>query len=736
MSVAFLAVSLHGQTPPFPQWYLDLGGLGAMPQWYLDRGLPTFDSDQDGLPDWWERKTFSSDPHVFDSHLDKDGDGLSGLEEFFFGSDPTTFSTMGDWWSDKEKRDAGLSATFTVRPPLTNEQWQAWGGGDDHQWHQVTRTNAQGYTWEYADFIAATPPYNDEGGAVDFWLETRLDRIALLTFGDALTTNQIPIRAGKGRIRLRAALGGPFTLELDPAPGTLADHPGATNGHWVCDMKLTPYRPNTSLFTAGDTPPDTQPGGYGYVDALVLTETPTNTIHTAAPPEPPTRNDPPPRRSTRVTGESHGMGGLIRLGWDGWYCIPCGAPPYHCLWPTNGMALSDTELARYGLSATNFIVSIAEAQKKITENWPCICVVTQTVASATGTNVSRKVVFEIGRCGAHTGDCGVENPIYPSHKPTYLATTFCPSIECRCSGGPARYIGAYHSKFHIRNLDHDEEKAEYKAYLHCLGIVYNDETTNLLHFIESFGLDLTNLVKWEVNGKQQTSHILNIGEQPKDLAPKIFRIKMLEKSTGVVWDRFILVVCNRETKRLFDEWYAHYKANKAWLEELSAAYYKLGAGPTTNFFNSVSFAHPEPSGSKLWEKIESLNKYKYYHHDSAWDMRSKPTPGGHGHQACYDANGVLVTKGIRAGTADFGHWANGGHNTFIVWKDKLPSHTDEDVDPFIRALHLDGNPCNKSGFGTDRPAIHEGDHLKNYFECRPSIPNAKPLLAPGTVPTP
>ena len=61
-----------------------------------------------------------------------------------------------------------------------------------------------------------------------------------------------------------------------------------------------------------------------------------------------------------------------------------------------------------------------------------------------------------------------------------------------------------------------------------------------------------------------------------------------------------------------------------------------------------------------------------------------PNSRGHGHQACYDANGFLITTGVAAGSADFvAPTKRGG---FI-------GHQAEDVHPFIRALQLDGNPC-------------------------------------------
>jgi len=52
--------------------------------------VPT-DSDDDGMPDEWERK-FNLDPaDSRDNTKDKDGDGYTNIEEYLNGTDPTEF---------------------------------------------------------------------------------------------------------------------------------------------------------------------------------------------------------------------------------------------------------------------------------------------------------------------------------------------------------------------------------------------------------------------------------------------------------------------------------------------------------------------------------------------------------------------------------------------------------------------------------------------------------------------
>ncbi len=51
------------------------------------------DTDNDGIPDWWEEKYNGSDPNVWEDHIniDNDGDGLNNFEECYayeYGADP------------------------------------------------------------------------------------------------------------------------------------------------------------------------------------------------------------------------------------------------------------------------------------------------------------------------------------------------------------------------------------------------------------------------------------------------------------------------------------------------------------------------------------------------------------------------------------------------------------------------------------------------------------------------
>jgi hypothetical protein len=60
------------------------------------------DTDGDGIPSWWERKysAFMNENNPADAGMDFDGDGLTNLEEYQQGTDPTKSDTDGDGLSD------------------------------------------------------------------------------------------------------------------------------------------------------------------------------------------------------------------------------------------------------------------------------------------------------------------------------------------------------------------------------------------------------------------------------------------------------------------------------------------------------------------------------------------------------------------------------------------------------------------------------------------------------------
>ena len=220
---------------------------------------------------------------------------------------------------------------------------------------------------------------------------------AWLTVDDALTTNAFPVRAGTGRYRIRAAYGGPVALTLDPHPGALAQTPGATNGPWLCDMRVEPDRANTVVFSDGETPAPV-PGGPDSVDGLLLlAPPPAFPVHSLS--------SPPPRavlQPLRMTA------GTVVLGNGGWYCLCASLPP--CDWPDYSMIGCDAvSMSMNGVTGDTPLMTKDEAHDIYWERFPCVeCTVTQTVANALYPFLYGKVIFSFRQCEAVGGVSGAE----------------------------------------------------------------------------------------------------------------------------------------------------------------------------------------------------------------------------------------------------------------------------------------------------------------------------------------
>jgi hypothetical protein len=83
---------------------VDFHGQGTFhgPVW----ATPGGDTDGDGMPDWWE-ELVGLDPDIDDANLDYDGDGLTNLEEFLYGTNPWEADTDGDGIPDGDEQEGG-----------------------------------------------------------------------------------------------------------------------------------------------------------------------------------------------------------------------------------------------------------------------------------------------------------------------------------------------------------------------------------------------------------------------------------------------------------------------------------------------------------------------------------------------------------------------------------------------------------------------------------------------------
>ena len=121
------------------------------------------DSDNDGLPDWWEIHWFGSTTN-YDGSADPDGDLYTNQEEYEAGTDPTDISSHP--WN--------ISGTITYAGPQTGTiHVVACTNETDWGWvYSVTLTNVGSYT------ITHLPPNTD------YWIRAWMD-----SNGDALPTS-------------------------------------------------------------------------------------------------------------------------------------------------------------------------------------------------------------------------------------------------------------------------------------------------------------------------------------------------------------------------------------------------------------------------------------------------------------------------------------------------------------------------------------------------------------------
>lgn len=89
------------------------------------------DSDGDGIPDYWEKQYGLNPYDPSDASEDSDNDGLTNLEEYRIGSDPTNPDTDGDSFSDGAERTSGTDPTNPDSYPLDTD-----GDGMGDEWER------------------------------------------------------------------------------------------------------------------------------------------------------------------------------------------------------------------------------------------------------------------------------------------------------------------------------------------------------------------------------------------------------------------------------------------------------------------------------------------------------------------------------------------------------------------------------------------------------------------------
>jgi len=218
-----------------------------VPDWYH---YSAQDSDQDGIPDLWEKWTHGK-PTVHDSGLDRDGDGLTDLYEFWHQTDPRTADTDSDGLSDYEEiylygTNPLVKQDFTVEEPDENQNgiidiWE-----DSGYLYGFVDTNNDGFDDRYAQTV---PPLSEAW--YDVLVEVVSSRSAALVWGNADDSGGIVLPACLGGqiIRLRLPFEADTSLRLLPAPEGI-DPPGGEP--WKARLKVS-FAPHGSQSIIGNS---------------------------------------------------------------------------------------------------------------------------------------------------------------------------------------------------------------------------------------------------------------------------------------------------------------------------------------------------------------------------------------------------------------------------------------------------------------------------------------------------
>ena len=666
----------------------------SMPEWFTALGYDPTDTDGDGIPDCWERWT-RTDRAVADAHLDPDGDGVDNFAEFWNQCDPMCADTDGDGIDDATEI-AGLAAGVPDLNPLVRATFPAAGaggngGGVPDLW-QCAETNLFAGVDANGFPLGCVVPAEGESN-YDVLLTVSSSQYALLTWGGGAGASECLLPPCTNlELRVRLDSGDTQTPTLRAAPA------GATNavaGTWRATLSAAwdarrQQSTEGNRVSAGGTMVDCEAegcsasfrGAFGAGDGtlslpfvpkwMYLNGTGSWSCweHEAPPPvELVETNIPPPYIWSSGGGETESLSHVFSPG----------SPEFY----TDGMTVHCREA---DATHTNLVL---ETSIVLTADH-CPQPVTNIVGAASGsthnpTNATDHLPgAEPDSIWRHSPDCP-------------------PTTNVLVKAGWTHNTAILKIRNLVRILTGDPRDDETD---HCIGLVWGEGgSISLYDYLADCCKPFADKFTYYVNGSQ-CEETLVFGAEPGEFHPTVFHVELRDEDGGETLDRMWVVVNTSDTDDQFGDWCIN-NADASWTDALPKPYAKLLI--TTNWFGGTSASPVNPVTLDQWYSPSHLSGF--LHHDSKWEMRSHKV-GDHGNQACYDDNGDIVLSGIAGGTADL-YYAGG-------WT--VPEHVREDVNPYLNALHLDGNPGDTGWLnGISRPCLYQGDNLDLYIECRPII---------------
>ena len=709
MSTGMIGTNLNTQQQP-------MGGNVAntqnsttqttLPQWYVVKGYSTTDADSDGIPDVWERWTHTQ-IQINDASADYDGDGVDNITEFMFMCDPQRSDTDGDGIDDRTEIDGLLAGVEELNPLerasfFINES-DFDGDGINDIWDEVAYLNGytlfsdennNGYDDEYEERMPYEGDYN-----FDVFLTITTTRTALLSWNnDGII---IPPCTNKVfKLRLNG--------NVDTSSINLITHPEGTalSGLWKAQMKV-----EYDLRRDQETKQKRIKlcNGY-YIDFDSMESEYIGYIN-----------------STQQYGrQNQGPSNKVTLRYESKYfyfnvdmtgvCLEHGPNPQVSLYATaNVLPLwvssgDETEIINdeYVDLTPLFSADLVDANP--------LCFSVYKEESSADLRIEGGVTIEKSKIckPAETNIVGAawtstHNPIDASdHLPDYEEVEVQFGPNCPVVTNINVKIGFSHDLVNTRNLPIIETSDKKDSADHCLGLVYSEQTIDLFNYIDWKFDRYKDDVLFVVNGEVKNTILITENTEVDRFHPIIYYVELRNRANNAMLDHMWITLNSLATQNEFNDWYIR-NSNTNWIETLPKPSPRINI--TTNFWNNVVCSYPNASFSDFWGDASEVGS-SYLHHNASFSARSVTIPGGHGNQACYDINGNIITSTIAGGTADY---AAGKVSSFR-------SHIREDVNPYLDALQLDGNPGEIDWFNEiQRPCIYQGIYLNKYIERRPII---------------
>ena len=677
------------------------------PAWFVSLGYPVTDADANGIPDCWEKWTHTTGMADDD---DPDGDGLTNYDEFESQTDPIRADTDGDGLDDGMELE-GLAAGIADLDPLVPATFAADEPDADDDgvpdiWEEsdiafFDGVDPDGFPWGVDVPEPAATNY-------DVRLSVSTSRHAALSWSTGESLLLPPCTNLALRLRLCADEDRYVALSPHPAGGSAV---GLWKAELAADWSAERMQETEGnrVRTAAGTIVDAESGTSRFVGVL------DGTVPPAVRGPIPSRGGPRDetgwwfrRKSVEIFGTGycaiHGPGLVVTaacekvslpLEWSipGRGTITNGG--FEFVPGNHGWESASTEVVCTKRDGKSRILLQARARYDAV---PC---------GQPQTNI-------VGACWFSSHD-----PDDPSdHEPRVEEHVVRYFQNCPPTTNVTVVAGFTHETaiLWVRNLvrittgDPRDDETD-----HCMARDWvKNGSFDLMDFVASETIPFMDQISFSVDAAP-AKHMLPFGSKPRRYHPMAFHVEMRLNGESRSLDRMWLVVNHPLTRPGFNQWLAANTNDLSWAARLPKPYACIVL--TTNAAGVVSAVDPEPGAPGLWTKPSST-KESFLHHDAEWEMRAYGNSEGHGNQACYDGIGKLIESGISGGTADFspGFW------------DTVNSHVENDVNPFLDAVHLDGNPGDTTRMNdVSRPCLRQGSAIDSYIFCRPVV---KPLSSP------